>query len=156
MSKKRLPFFIFWITQSKISQFQQFLVLIRRLLGPEATAALISAFVLSRLDYCNAVLASLLKVTIAPLQRVQNAAARLILGYILISTIASLQHSTTSTGYLFNTGLPINSVYLCTSFISTKAPSYLKRHCHCDSISQFSWTASVRQQFPLRAATDET
>ena len=30
------------------------------------------------------------------------------------------------------------------------------RHCYCDSISQFSWTASVRQQFPLRAATDET
>ena len=30
---------------------------IRRLLGPEATATLISAFVLSRLDYCNAVLA---------------------------------------------------------------------------------------------------
>ena len=27
---------------------------------------------------------------------------------------------------------------------------------HSDSISQFSWTASVRQQFPLRAATDET
>ena len=120
MSKKRLPFFIFWITQSKISQFQQFLVLIRRLLGPEATATLISAFVLSRLDYCNAVLASLLKVTIAPLQRVQNAAARLILGYILISTITWLQHSTTSTGYLFNTGLPINYVYLCTSFTSKR------------------------------------
>ena len=32
---------------------------IRRLLGPEVTATLISAFVLSRLDYCNAVLAGL-------------------------------------------------------------------------------------------------
>ena len=30
---------------------------IRRLRGPEVTATLISAFVLSRLDYCNAVLA---------------------------------------------------------------------------------------------------
>ena len=50
---------------------------IRRLLGPEATATVISAFVLSRLDYCNAVLAGLPKVTIAPLQRAQNAAARL-------------------------------------------------------------------------------
>ena len=54
---------------------------IRRLLGPEATAIVISAFVLSRLDYCNAVLAGLLKVTIVPLQRAQNAAARLILGF---------------------------------------------------------------------------
>ena len=52
---------------------------IRRLLEPEATSTLIPAFVLSRLDYCNAVLAGLPKVTIAPLQRAQNAAARLIL-----------------------------------------------------------------------------
>ena len=50
---------------------------IHTFLGPEATATLISAFVLSRLDYCNAVLAGLPKVTIAPLQRAQNAAARL-------------------------------------------------------------------------------
>jgi len=41
---------------------------IRRLLGQEATSTLISTFVLSRLDYCNAVLAGLPKVTIAPLQ----------------------------------------------------------------------------------------
>jgi len=50
---------------------------IRRLLEPEATATLISAFVLSRLDYCNAVLTGLSKVTIASLQQAQNAAARL-------------------------------------------------------------------------------
>jgi len=34
--------------------------------------------VLSRLDYCNAILAGLPKSTIAPLQRTQNAAARLV------------------------------------------------------------------------------
>jgi len=75
---------------------------IRRLIGPELTAILMSAFVLSaleiflsmryinlhftylltyllsKLDYCNAVLAGLPKSTIAPLQRAQNAAARLI------------------------------------------------------------------------------
>ena len=37
-----------------------------------------SAFVLSKLDYCNAILAGLPKSTIAPLQHAQNAAARLI------------------------------------------------------------------------------
>ena len=52
---------------------------IRRLLRPEVTATLISAFILSRLNYCNAVFADLPKVTIAPLQRAQNAATRLIL-----------------------------------------------------------------------------
>jgi hypothetical protein len=40
---------------------------------------LISAFVLSRLDYCNSVLASLPKSSIATLQRVQNAAACMVL-----------------------------------------------------------------------------
>ena len=53
---------------------------IRRTIGPEITASLVSAFVTSRLDYCNAVLAGLPKSTLAPLQRVQNAAARLITG----------------------------------------------------------------------------
>ena len=44
------------------------------------TASLVSAFVTSGLDYCNAVLAGLPKSTLAPLQRVQNAAAKLITG----------------------------------------------------------------------------
>jgi len=41
---------------------------------------LISAFVFSQLDYCNGILSDLPLATIAPLQRVQNAAARLVLG----------------------------------------------------------------------------
>jgi len=44
-----------------------------RLLGPDVVTSLVSAFVLSRLDYCNAILAGLFKTTIAPLQRAQNA-----------------------------------------------------------------------------------
>ena len=51
---------------------------IRRLLCKEVAAGLVSAFILSGLDYCNAVLAGLPKSTIAPQQRVQNAAARLV------------------------------------------------------------------------------
>ena len=39
-----------------------------------------SAFVTTRLDYCNSVLAGLPQATIDPLQRVQNAAARLVAG----------------------------------------------------------------------------
>jgi len=52
---------------------------IRRNLDREVTQQLVSAFILSRLDYCNALLADLPAATIAPLQRVQNAAARLVL-----------------------------------------------------------------------------
>ena len=51
---------------------------IRRVAGPEVTKRLVSAFILSRLDYCNAALAGLPQTTLRPLQRVQNAAARLV------------------------------------------------------------------------------
>ena len=51
---------------------------IRRRVGAEATIRLVLAVVISRLDYCNSVLASVPLATLEPLQRVQNAAARLI------------------------------------------------------------------------------
>ena len=46
----------------------------------EVAANFVSAFVLNRLDYCNTVFAGLPASTIAPLQRVQNAAVRLVKG----------------------------------------------------------------------------
>ena len=47
--------------------------------GQDVMIQLASAFILSRLDYCNSILAGLPKSTIASLQRVQNAAARMVL-----------------------------------------------------------------------------
>jgi hypothetical protein len=52
---------------------------IRRYAGQDIALQLISAFVLSRLDYCNSVLSGLPKSTLSILQHVQNAAARLVL-----------------------------------------------------------------------------
>ena len=46
--------------------------------GHNNSTRLVLATVTSRLDYCNAVLAGLLQATVAPLQRVQNSAVRLI------------------------------------------------------------------------------
>jgi len=46
--------------------------------GQEVATWLVHAMVMSRLDYCNAVLASLPQTTLALLQQVQNSAARLI------------------------------------------------------------------------------
>ena len=51
---------------------------IRRYVGEDAAVQLVLALVTSRLDYCNSVLAGLPATTTAPLQRVQNAAARLV------------------------------------------------------------------------------
>jgi hypothetical protein len=51
---------------------------VRQLLGRDVTIQLVTALVFSRLDYCNAVLAGLPASTLAPLQRVLHAAARLV------------------------------------------------------------------------------
>jgi len=53
---------------------------IKRHVTPEATNQLVATVILGRLDYCNSVLAGLPWSTVAPLQRVQNAAAHLVLG----------------------------------------------------------------------------
>jgi len=53
---------------------------IRRLLGRDVACTVVTALVLSRIDYCNAVLSGLPQSTIAPLQRVLNAAARVVCG----------------------------------------------------------------------------
>jgi len=81
---------------------------VRRILGPEITTSLITAFVTSRLDYCNAVLAGLPKSTVAPFQRVQNAAARLIAG------IGLRDHVTPTLQQLHWLPIPFRSTYkLC-------------------------------------------
>ena len=52
---------------------------IRRHIGRDLTVRLIIAFIMTRFDYCNSVLAGLSQTTLAPLQHVQNAAVRLVL-----------------------------------------------------------------------------
>ena len=51
---------------------------IRCLLGRDVTANFVAAFFLSRLDYCNTLFVALPYTSMAPLQRVINAAARLV------------------------------------------------------------------------------
>ena len=53
---------------------------VRRRVSQEVTQQLVLALMMSRLDYCNSMLAGLPTSTLQPLQRVQNAAARLVFG----------------------------------------------------------------------------
>ena len=52
---------------------------IRHLLSAESTETLVSAFVLSGLDFCNSLLSGCPKHLLEKLQKVQNSAARLVL-----------------------------------------------------------------------------
>jgi hypothetical protein len=67
---------------------------LRSVIGPQALQRVVSTLVLSRLDYCNAVLAGLPASTLAPLQRVQNAAARLVAGLCPRDRVKSRHTST--------------------------------------------------------------
>ena len=53
---------------------------IRHHVSREVLKQLVTSLLLSRLDYCNAILAGLPASTLMPLQRAQNDAARLVLG----------------------------------------------------------------------------
>jgi len=116
---------------------------IRRLIGPKVTATLMSAFVLSKLDYCNAILAGLPKSTIAPLQRAQNAAAR------LIGLVAPRDHVTSMLQQLHWLPVQYRITYklcLLMHLIHTsQAPSYLT-----DIVTQ---TASVTSRTRLRSGS---
>ena len=60
---------------------------IRRFLTSTATATLVSAFVLSRIDYCNSLLFGSTHDLISQLQRIQSYAARVILRLPMSSSI---------------------------------------------------------------------
>ena len=96
---------------------------IRRLLTTEATATLVSVFILSRLDYCNSLLSGCPRSLILRLQKVQNNAARLILG------ISKHEHISPHLASLH--WLPIDSrikyklACICYNCMSTNSPPYL-------------------------------
>ena len=87
------------------------LVSIRRFLTSTATATLVSAFVLSRIDYCNSLLFGSTHDVTSHLQRIQNYAARVILhlpksSSITATSLASCQSKKHLQNSLFVLPLP--------------------------------------------------
>ena len=118
---------------------------VRRILGPQITTRLITAFVTSRLDYCNSVLAGLSKLTIMPFQRVQNAAARLITG------IGRRDHATLALRKLHWLPIPYRIKYkLCVLMHQVHtacSPSYMS--------NLVTTTANLSPRHALRSASSQ-
>ena len=101
---------------------------IRRFLTSTATATLVSAFVLSRIDYCNSLLFGSTHDVTSHLKRIQNYAARVILCLPKSSSI------TTHLKSLHWLPVKVRSTYkiacLCYHCHSSTAPSYVADMLH--------------------------
>ena len=101
---------------------------IRRFLTSTATATLVSAFVLSRIDYCNSLLFGSTHDVTSHLQRIQNYAARVILRLPMSSSITIHLKS------LHWLPVKVRSTYkiacLCYHCHSSTAPSYVTGMLH--------------------------
>ena len=104
------------------------LAYIRIFLTSTATAALVSAFVLSRIDYCNSLLFGSTHDVTSHLQRIQNYAARVILCLPMSSSITIHLKS------LHLLPVKVRSTYkiacLCYHCHSSTAPSYVTDMLH--------------------------
>ena len=101
---------------------------IRHFLSVEATKTLVSAFILSRLDYCNGLLINCPHDLIQRLQKVQNSAARLVL------RVPRRDHITPHLRTLH--WLPIEArikykiACLCYQAVNASGPAYLSELVH--------------------------
>ena len=124
----------------------QSLASIRRFLTSTATATLVSAFVLSRIDYCNSLLFGSTHDVTSHLQRIQNYAARVILRLPKSSGISTRLKS------LHWLPVKVRSTYkiacLCYHCHSSTAPSYVADMLH-EKPSHTCITRSSSYSMPL-------
>ena len=101
---------------------------IRRFLTSTATATLVSAFVLSRIDYCNSLLFGSTHAVTSHLQRIQNYAARVILRLPMSSSITI--HLKSLHWLPVKVGNTYKIACLCYHCHSSTAPSYVTDMLH--------------------------
>ena len=104
------------------------LAFVRRFLTSTATATLVSAFVLSRIDYCNSLLFGSTHDVASHLQRLQNYAARVILRLPMSSSITTHFKSLHWLSVIERSTYKI--VCLCYHCHSSTAPSYVADMLH--------------------------
>jgi len=119
---------------------------IRRRVGKDVTIRLVLALITPRLDYCNLVFAGLPQSTLEPLQRVQNAAARLVF---------DLRHRDHVSPYLMQLRpsgheCSLNSAHFLMHAINNqRSPSYLSDTVQTVAIATTRY-AMVFDHLPLR------
>ena len=130
---------------------------IRRFLTSTATATLVSAFVLSRIDYCNSLLFGSTHDVTSHLQRIQTYAARVIFRLPMSSSITIHLKS------LLWLPLNVRSTYkiacLCYHCHSSTAPSYVaempqKKPSHTRNTRSSSYTMLLLNRSAHNKATD--
>ena len=100
---------------------------------------LVTSFVLSRIDYCNSLLINLPTSTIAPLQRVQNA-ARLVLGLDRRAYTGAKTTTLVASSIQFKIATPMHQIY--------------HRHCPQYLVNLVSFTSDAAGQ-RLRSNSDK-
>ena len=129
---------------------------IRRFLTSTATATLVSAFVLSRIDYCNSLLFGSTNDVTSHLQRIHNYAARVIFRLPMSSSITIHLKS------LHWIPVKVRSTYkiacLCYHCHSSTAPSYVtdmlhKKPLHTRNTRSSSYTMPLLNRPAHRKAT---
>ena len=106
---------------------------IRHYLTDGATKTLVASLVLSRIDYCNSLLAGLPQSLVGKLQRVQNSAARLAvcaLPHVYITPILRHLH-----WLPVRARISYKTACLCFNAITSSTPAYLSDLLHLYSLS---------------------
>ena len=91
---------------------------LRYVVSKSTMQRLVSSLVLARIDYCNSVLAGLPAVTLAPLNRVMNAAARLVVG------LGVRDHVMRELHYITNVLVPMSSLQRRVTLRSSTSDSF--------------------------------
>ena len=120
-------------------------------INPDVRHRLVSALVLSRIDYCNVIFAGLPATTLAPLRRVMNAAIRFVAGLRLRDHVSSAQRDLhwlpTEQRIVYKLCVMMHAVHI------GNAPKYIP--CHASISPWMTSPSTIGCSWSLRCTLDK-